>query len=160
MEQTIAFQRLRVGLLALVAAALLLAGFAGGAAAANYTALGDSYAAGPLIPNPLLPLGCLKSSSNYAHRAALLYSFALLLIATFVELSGWGVLVNLLAAGALAFYFYAAVFGYMVHGLKRDTDNQFRRPVRGLEAFMATLIVAEIGGWLVLIAGFLDAQIF
>jgi hypothetical protein len=48
----------------------------------------------------------------------------------------------------------------MVHGLKRDTDNQFRRPVRGLEAFMATLIVAEIGGWLVLIAGFLDAQIF
>ena len=64
------FQRLRLGLLALVAAARLLAGFAGGAAAANYTALGDSYAAGPLIPNPLLPLGCLKSSNNYAHLAA------------------------------------------------------------------------------------------
>jgi hypothetical protein len=70
MESTITFQRLRVGLLALVAAAVLLAGFAGGAAAANYTALGDSYAAGPLIPNPLLPLGCLKSSNNYAHLAA------------------------------------------------------------------------------------------
>ncbi|HEU4739630.1 MAG TPA: SGNH/GDSL hydrolase family protein [Solirubrobacterales bacterium] len=70
MEKTITFQRLRAGLLALVAAALLLAGFAGGAAAANYTALGDSYAAGPLIPNPLLPLGCLKSSNNYAHLAA------------------------------------------------------------------------------------------
>lgn len=95
-----------------------------------------------------------------AHRAALLYSFALLLVATFVELSGWGVLVNLLAAGAMAFYFYAAVAGYAVHGWKRDTDNQFRRPVRGLEAFMASLIAAEIGGWLVLIAGFLDAQVF
>jgi hypothetical protein len=96
---------------------------------------------------------------DIAHRAALLYSFALLLIATFVQLSAWGVLVNLLAAGALAFYFFAAVAGYMVHGWKRDTDNQFRRPVRGMDAFMASLIVAEIGGWLVLVAGFLDAQI-
>jgi len=97
---------------------------------------------------------------DIAHRAALLYSFALLLIATFVQLSAWSALVNLLAAGALAFYFFAAVAGYMLHGWKRDTDNQFRRPMRGLEAFMASLIVAEIGGWLVLVAGFLDAQIF
>jgi amino acid transporter len=98
--------------------------------------------------------------TDTAHRAALLYSFALLLVATFVELSGWGTLVNLLAAAALAFYFYAAVFGYMVRGWKQDTDNQFRDPVHGLHAFMVALIVAEIGGWLVLMAGFLDAQIF
>jgi hypothetical protein len=95
-----------------------------------------------------------------AHRAALLYSFALLLVATFVELSGWSTLVNLLAAGAMAFYFYAAVAGYAVHGWRQDTDNQFRDPVRGTNAFMIALIVAEIGGWLVLIAGFLDAQVF
>lgn len=94
-----------------------------------------------------------------AHRAALMYSFALLLVATFVELSGWSVLVNLLAAGALAFYFFAAVVGYAFHGWKRDTDNQFRNPVHGLNAFMVALIVAEVGGWLVLIAGFLDAQV-
>jgi hypothetical protein len=96
---------------------------------------------------------------DIAHRAALLYSFALLLVATFVELSSWSVLVNLLAAGALAFYFFAAVAGYMFHGWRRDTDNQFRRPSAGLKPFMATLIVAEIGGWLILFAGFLDAQI-
>jgi hypothetical protein len=95
-----------------------------------------------------------------AHRAALLYSFALLLVAVFVELSGWSALVNLLAAGSMAFYFYAAVAGYAVHGWRRDTDNQFRRPVRGLQAFMASLIAVEIGGWLVLIAGFLDGQVF
>jgi hypothetical protein len=95
-----------------------------------------------------------------AHRAALLYSFALLLVAVFVELSGWSALVNLLAAGGMAFYFYAAVAGYAVHGWRRDTDNQFRRPVRGLEAFMASLIAVEIGGWLVLVAGFLDGQVF
>ncbi|HYJ22679.1 MAG TPA: SGNH/GDSL hydrolase family protein [Solirubrobacterales bacterium] len=52
-----------------VVALALLAGAAGGARA-NYVALGDSYAAGPLIPNPVLPLGCLKSSNNYAHLAA------------------------------------------------------------------------------------------
>lgn len=104
--------------------------------------------------------GVAHPYTDIAHRAALLYSFALLLVATFVQLSGWGAAVNLIAAGAMAFYFYAAVFGYMLHGWKRDTDNQFRRPVRGTEAFMATLIVAEIGGWLVLIAGFLDGQVF
>jgi hypothetical protein len=97
---------------------------------------------------------------DIAHRAALLYSFALLLVATFVELSGWSTLVNLLAAGAMAFYFYAAVLGYAFHGWRRDTDNQLRDPVHGMNAFMVSLIVAEIGGWLVLIAGFLDAQIF
>jgi len=57
--------------LALALAALALLGVAAtGARAANYVALGDSYAAGPLIPNPVLPLGCLKSSNNYPHRAA------------------------------------------------------------------------------------------
>src|SRR6476660_2924872 len=69
MGTSTALQRLRHGLIALVVAVGLLAGLAGGASAANYTALGDSYAAGPLIPNPLLPLGCLKSSNNYAHLA-------------------------------------------------------------------------------------------
>ena len=50
--------------------ALAFAVTATAARAANYVALGDSYAAGPLIPGPLLPLGCLKSSNNYAHLAA------------------------------------------------------------------------------------------
>jgi amino acid transporter len=94
-----------------------------------------------------------------AHRAALMYSFATLLVATFVELSAWSALVNLLAAGALVVFFAAAVVGYMVHGLRRDTDNQFRDPVRGTHAFMVALIVAEIGGFAVLFAGFADAQI-
>jgi len=62
--------RLRnVGILALAILAAL-AGFASAARAANYVALGDSYAAGPLIPNQIAPLGCLKSDHNYAHLAA------------------------------------------------------------------------------------------
>jgi hypothetical protein len=97
---------------------------------------------------------------DIAHRAALMYSFALLLVATFVQLSGWSELVNLLAAGAMALYFYAAVATYTVQGWRRATDNQFREPAPGTHAFMVTLILAEIGGWLVLVAGFLDGQVF
>jgi hypothetical protein len=44
--------------------------FASAASAASYVSLGDSYAAGPFIPNPVLPLGCLKSDHNYPHLAA------------------------------------------------------------------------------------------
>ena len=54
---------MRVGVvLAVLAAAAVFAGAA--QAAPRFVALGDSYAAGPLIPLPLPPLGCLKSSSN------------------------------------------------------------------------------------------------
>ncbi|MHB8241651.1 MAG: hypothetical protein ACYDHN_06630 [Solirubrobacteraceae bacterium] len=97
---------------------------------------------------------------DIAHRTALLYSFALLLVATFVELSGFSELVNLLAAGAMSFYFFASVATYAFHGWREDTDNQFRDAIPGTHAYMVTLIVAEIGGWLVLVAGFLDKQIF
>lgn len=98
--------------------------------------------------------------TDIGHRAALLYSFALLLVATFVQLSGWSPVVNLVAAGAMAFYFFAAVAHYNWQGVRRVTDNVFREPPRGIKAFMIGLIVAEIGGWLVLVAGFLDAQVF
>jgi lysophospholipase L1-like esterase len=51
-------------------AATLVVGVAG-ATAANWAGLGDSYAAGPLIPNQQLnPLGCLRSDHNFAHLAA------------------------------------------------------------------------------------------
>jgi hypothetical protein len=98
--------------------------------------------------------------TDIAHRTALFYSFALLLVATFVELSGFSSLVNLLAAGAMAFYFFASVAIYASHGWRKDTDNQFRDSVRGTHAYMITLVVAEISGWLILVAGFLDKQIF
>lgn len=72
MNQSIQSSPRRLWRSAPAAAAMLaiFAAFAGAARAGNYVALGDSYAAGPLIPNPLLPLGCLKSSNNYAHLAA------------------------------------------------------------------------------------------
>jgi hypothetical protein len=96
---------------------------------------------------------------DVAHRAALLYSFATLLTAVFVQLSAWSELVNLIAAGILVFYFAAAIASYQWHGWKADTDNQFREPQRGLHPYMWTLIVGEIGAFGVLLAGFVSEQI-
>ncbi|HEX6418266.1 MAG TPA: SGNH/GDSL hydrolase family protein [Acidimicrobiales bacterium] len=42
---------------------------AGAQAAGRYVALGDSFTAGPLIPNQTLdPLGCLRSDRDYPHQ--------------------------------------------------------------------------------------------
>jgi hypothetical protein len=97
-----------------------------------------------------------------AHRAALLYSFATLLVASFVQFSGWSEVVDLLAAGVLYFFFLGAVVSYAYHGWRRDTDNQFRDPAPSAGAvhgFMAALIVGEIGAFLVLLVGFVDGQL-
>jgi lysophospholipase L1-like esterase len=56
-----------------VALALLLAvgaPVASAQAQGGYAGLGDSWAAGPGIPLPEPPWGCLKSTNNYAHLAA------------------------------------------------------------------------------------------
>ena len=57
------------GRLALLVAALVMALPASVAQAQEYVALGDSYAAGPLIPVQLPPFGCLKSGNNYGQLA-------------------------------------------------------------------------------------------
>ncbi|WP_273734193.1 hypothetical protein [Mycolicibacterium septicum] len=97
---------------------------------------------------------------DIAHRAALLYSFATLLVAVFVELSAWPTAVNLTAAMVLVLFFVVAILSYIEHGARRDTTNQFERPTAGLHAGMVALIVGEIGGFAVLLAGFIAAQLF
>lgn len=97
---------------------------------------------------------------DIAHRAALLYSFATLLIAAFVELSRWPTWVNLTAAMVVVFFFVVAIASYIHHGARRDTTNQFEHPTSALHAGMVALIVGEIGGFAVLLAGFVAAQFF
>jgi len=101
---------------------------------------------------------------DIAHRAALMYSFASLLLAVFAGLSAWSATVNLIAAALPLAFFAFAIGGYVAHGVLRDTDNQFLRPHRIgpvalhpalLAGFMWALMAAEIGGFAVLFAGFL-----
>lgn len=105
------------------------------------------------------PEGLAHPYTDIAHRAALLYSFAALLIATFVELSGFSTCVNLAAAFVTIFFFVAAIATYQYHGIRRDTDNQMRGADAHVHWFMWALIIGEIGGFTVLLAGFVDAQI-
>jgi hypothetical protein len=96
---------------------------------------------------------------DIAHRAALLYAFATLLIAVFVELSAWPSWVNLTAAGIVVFFFIAAILSYISHGARRDTVNQFANADRRTAAFMALLSIGEIGGFAVILAGFIVGQL-
>lgn len=92
---------------------------------------------------------------DIAHRAALMYSFATLVLAALVELSAFSPVVNVLAAAVPIVFFVAAIGGaYCIHGALRDTTNQFVNPMPGgTYLFMLALIVGEIGGVLVLLAG-------
>lgn len=99
---------------------------------------------------------------SIAHRTALLYAFACLLLAKFAQLSVLSDTVNTIAVAVQVAFFAAAVLSYVLHGWLADTDNQLRKPHRlgkgtlpgGLMAvFMWALIVGEIGGFLVLFYG-------
>jgi hypothetical protein len=103
---------------------------------------------------------------NIAHRTSLLYAFAAQLLAVFAGLSAWSPAVNFWATLFPLAFFGAAIFTYIVHGALRDTENQLARPHRLatatlpgflIQGFMWALIVAEIGGFLVLFAGLLKS---
>src|SRR3954453_2621672 len=60
--------------------AVLFAAWASAAVARadSYVSLGDSYTAGPFIPNQIgPPFGCLRSDHNYPHLAAPAIGFLL-----------------------------------------------------------------------------------
>lgn len=99
---------------------------------------------------------------DVCHRAALMYSFACLVLAKFVELSVWSPSVDFWATLFPILFFAEAVFLYAVHGWLRDTDNQLREPhVLGrftlpkmmIRGSMWSLIASEVGGFGVLFVG-------
>lgn len=98
---------------------------------------------------------------DVAHRAGLLYSFATLLVAVFVELSAWSETVNLIAAGALVFFFVTVTIGYAVFGIRGGSTNNFADPYPNavsVHVWMFALILTEIGAFSVLLAGFVNAR--
>lgn len=101
---------------------------------------------------------------DIAHRASLMYAFACGLMAQLVAESTWSGTWNLVAAAVPIAFFAAAVIGYVVHGVLNDTDNQLRRPHQlgrrtiapwAVRAFMVALVLGEVGGVSVLLAGYL-----
>lgn len=96
------------------------------------------------------------------HRTALMYAFACLVLQQLALHSRWSAGVNLAAVAIPILWFASAVFAYALHGWLQDTDNQLQRPHRLgsmtipgkiISVYMMLLIVGEIGGTLVLLAG-------
>ncbi len=99
---------------------------------------------------------------DICHRTALLYAFACLVLQQLALSSSFSPHINLAAVVIPIVFFALAVLSYAIHGFLQDTDNQLRKPhVLGsrtlspwlLRGFMLLLIVGEVGGTCVLIAG-------
>lgn len=95
---------------------------------------------------------------DIAHRAALMYSFATALLALFVQFSAWSTAVNVVALVVVLVFFVGAIASYCLHGLLRDTTNQFHPASPALTVSMVGLIIGEVGGSAVIIAGFIAEQ--
>lgn len=92
---------------------------------------------------------------DIAHRASLMYSFAALLLAVFASMSPWPTAVTVAATAAPLVFFAIAILFYVKLGLENRTDNHLRdSDNRGADrALMSALMLAEIGGFAVLLAG-------
>lgn len=105
---------------------------------------------------------------DICHRASLMYAFACVLIYQFVVISQLPEWLELTAVLLLVVYFATAVVSYFVHGVLRDTENQLKPPhhvgntklAPGLiSIYMWTLIAGEVGGFLILFYGVINALI-
>ena len=94
---------------------------------------------------------------DIAHRSSLLYSFAAILIATFLEISQLSDTLELVATVLLMTYFFFAIASYMYQGFLGKTGNQLRTITTATKWFMWSLIVAEIGGFVIIFYGVLVA---
>jgi hypothetical protein len=94
-----------------------------------------------------------------AHRAALLYSFACLVLIHFVELSPFSEPVNVAAVSFPLVFFGVAIASYTQLGWRDTTDNVFDRRDFSTTTGVALLGISEIGGFAVLLAGFVLSQV-
>jgi hypothetical protein len=92
---------------------------------------------------------------DIAHKAALHYSFATLIVIKMEEVDNLGTVLNLLAASLVIGFFAIATLTYIRLGLDNKTDNQFKERNFNTTFGMLALIAAEFGGFLILFGGFL-----
>jgi hypothetical protein len=96
---------------------------------------------------------------DIAHRAALLYSFAALVMMKLVEFSPYSTPVQMGATAVPLLFFAAALASYVYHGFLDDTENQLEKRTWATTWGMFLLIAGEIGGVLVLFWGFIRTQV-
>ncbi len=105
------------------------------------------------------PGGLAHPYVDIAHRASLMYAFAATMLAWFTQISQLANTVEVIASALLLAYFAMAIAGYIVHAYREDTDNQVRDINTAGKVFLWSLVVAEIGGFLVIFYGLATALI-
>lgn len=96
---------------------------------------------------------------DIAHRAAFLYSFAMLVIAKLLEYSPYSETIQLIAMGSVLAFMSITIVGYFITGMMNKTDNLFRQRDFRTTWYVYMLAAAEIGGLAVIIWGFVSTQI-
>lgn len=96
---------------------------------------------------------------DIAHRAALMYAFACLVLAGLAQFSAWPDLVNVTAVVVNLVYFTSAVVSYVVHGYLGTRDSQFTERNWLTTWGMWGLIAGEVGGTAILLAGVVRAAV-
>lgn len=92
---------------------------------------------------------------DIAHRAALMYAFASLLLAVLAAGSKWPEWLDAVGAIVPIFFFAAAVVTYVLLGFADETDNQFEQNSWHTTWGTLALAVGEIGGASILFSGFI-----
>jgi hypothetical protein len=96
---------------------------------------------------------------DIAHRAAFLYSFAMLVIAKLLEYNPYPAKVQIGAVAAVLVFLVITILGYLSHGIRNDTENIFSERTFTTTWYMYLLIVGEIGGLSLILWGFIETQV-
>lgn len=99
---------------------------------------------------------------DVAHRASLLYAPACLILAVLAQYSVWTDALNVGLVLINVVFFALSVLSYVLHGLLKDTRNQFAVPHRVgawtlpqslMLLFMWSLLLSELGATAILLWG-------
>lgn len=97
---------------------------------------------------------------DIAHRTSFFYCFAALVIAKLLEFSPFSPGAQTAIAALPLGFFLLTVGGYMREGLRDRTENLFSERNFVTTWFMYGLIAAEIGGFALILGGFIYTQFF
>ncbi|MEP6848296.1 MAG: hypothetical protein ABI999_05520 [Acidobacteriota bacterium] len=95
---------------------------------------------------------------DIAHRTSFFYCFASLVISRLVEFSPFGTAWQVLIVAVPLSYFVLTVIGYIRQGYVDKTKNMFEERNFITTWFMYGLIGGEIGGFLLILGGFIYSQ--
>lgn len=95
---------------------------------------------------------------DIAHRTSFFYCFASLVISKLIEFSPFSMGWQIVIVSVPLAYFLITVIGYMREGYINRTDNMFRERNFVTTWFMYGLIAGEIGGFALILGGFIYTQ--